>query len=96
MAAERVAATFVATLAGIFPFPDILRSDAKSGPVRSQQLLLKRRLFNFRLSLPMFLFSQFVLRFALNELDFQLWPPTPITRSLTNSRIKVDEKSIGE
>jgi hypothetical protein len=30
------------------------------------------RLFNFRLSLPMFLFSQIVLRSALNEPDFQL------------------------
>jgi hypothetical protein len=29
------------------------------------------RLFNFRLSPPMFLFSQIVLRSALNELDFQ-------------------------
>jgi len=51
VAAGRVAATFVATrLAGIFPFPDILRSEAKSGPVRSQQLLLKRRTSGFSTS----------------------------------------------
>jgi hypothetical protein len=75
MATGRVATTFVATrLAGIFPFPDILRSEAKSGPMRSQQLLSEAthfRLFNFRLSLPMFLFSQIILRSALNDLDFQ-------------------------
>jgi len=39
-----VAATIVATrLAGKFPFSGILRSGAKSGPVRSQQMLPKRR-----------------------------------------------------
>jgi hypothetical protein len=51
VAAGRMAATFVATrLAGIFPFPDILQSEAKSGPVRSQQMLLKRRTFGFSTS----------------------------------------------
>jgi hypothetical protein len=40
------------------------------------------RLFNFRLSLPLFLFSQIILRSALNELNFQLYPPAPFVRSL--------------
>jgi hypothetical protein len=65
VAAGRVATIIVATrLAGIFPFPDILQLEAKSGPVCSQQMLTEAthfRLFNFRLSFAIFLFSQIVL-----------------------------------
>jgi hypothetical protein len=55
-------------------FPTSSDLKQKVAPVRSQQMLSEAthfRLFNLRLSLPLFLFSQIVSRSALNELDFQ-------------------------